>query len=210
MNERKTIESKDVKALPFRTSPRSHPTENIMHADDLFTAPQVAKICSTDLKTIHNWVNRGEIKSFRTPGRHLRFRRQDILDFLARYGYPVPDGFAPNKQRVIVVDSEDGTLRGLKRALARDFEVEAYGDHIDALLAIGKERPSLVAINIDGGAEALHMVEKLAADKDSLVVLAYAGGPALEEKALGAGAGEFVPVTDGKEVRRRIMALLGK
>ena len=30
-----------------------------MHADDLFTAPQVAKICSTDLKTIHNWVNRG-------------------------------------------------------------------------------------------------------------------------------------------------------
>jgi excisionase family DNA binding protein len=181
-----------------------------MHADDLFTAPQVAKICSTDLKTIHNWVNRGEIKSFRTPGRHLRFRRQDILDFLARYGYPVPDGFAPNKQRVIVVDSEEGTLRGLKRALARDFEVETYGDHIDALLAIGKERPSLVAINVEGGAEALRVVEKLVADKDSVAVLAYAGGPALEEKALAAGAGEFVPVTDGKEVRRRIMAMLGK
>ena len=35
---------------------------------DLFTASQIARFCQVDLKTIHNWVNRGEIKSFRTPG----------------------------------------------------------------------------------------------------------------------------------------------
>ena len=90
-----------------------------MNADDLFTAPQVAKICSTDLKTIHNWVNRGEIKSFRTPGRHLRFRRQDILDFLNRFGYPIPDGFSPSRKRVVLCEGSDATRRSLKRALDR-------------------------------------------------------------------------------------------
>ena len=57
---------------------------------ELFTASEVARFCQVDLKTIHNWADRGEIRHFRTPGRHLRFRRVDVLDFLRKYGYP-PD-----------------------------------------------------------------------------------------------------------------------
>jgi len=104
-----------------------------MHADDLFTAPQVAKICFTDLKTIHNWVNRGDIRSFRTPGRHLRFRRQDIIEFLVRFGYPVPEGFSPGRGRVVVIDRRETNLRSLKRALGKDLEVETFGEALAAL-----------------------------------------------------------------------------
>ena len=57
---------------------------------DLFTASQIARFCQVDLKTIHNWADRGQIRHFRTPGRHLRFRRPHVLDFLRKYGYP-PD-----------------------------------------------------------------------------------------------------------------------
>ena len=57
---------------------------------ELFTASEVARFCQVDLKTIHNWAERGEVRHFRTPGRHLRFRRVDVLDFLRKYGYP-PD-----------------------------------------------------------------------------------------------------------------------
>jgi excisionase family DNA binding protein len=60
-------------------------------ADELFSAPEVAKIISVDLKTIHNWVNRGSIKAFRTPGRHLRIRRGDVLSFMKEFGYPIPE-----------------------------------------------------------------------------------------------------------------------
>jgi hypothetical protein len=42
-----------------------------MSDDDLFTAPEVARFCKVDLKTIHNWVDRQQIEHFRTPGRHL-------------------------------------------------------------------------------------------------------------------------------------------
>lgn len=59
--------------------------------DTLFTAAQLAGFCQVDLKTIHNWVDRGKIAHFRTPGRHLRFRRADVLQFLQTTGYPIPE-----------------------------------------------------------------------------------------------------------------------
>src|SRR5207237_3914063 len=67
-------------------------------AKELFTASEVARFCQVDLKTIHNWADRGEIRHFRTPGRHLRFRRVDVLDFLRKYGYPV-SGNAGSRRR---------------------------------------------------------------------------------------------------------------
>lgn len=183
-----------------------------MNADDLFTAPQVARICSTDLKTIHNWVNRGEIKSFRTPGRHLRFRRQDILDFLTRFGYPIPDGFAPAKRRVVLVEEDDGSLRTMKRTLSRDYEVDAFSDHVDALLAIGQYQPHLVLINGDAirGDEIMHMVERLASKKEASAIAVYSTDLSREEQLRQAGATEFIPTNDSKEIRRRIFTLLGK
>lgn len=53
-------------------------------------ATQMAKWCDVDLKTIHNWVGKGQIPHFRTPGRHLRFKAEDARAFLAKYGYPIP------------------------------------------------------------------------------------------------------------------------
>jgi len=59
-------------------------------AKKLFTATDVAKLCEVDLKTIHNWADKGDIPHFRTPGRHLRFGRADVAVFLRKHGYPMP------------------------------------------------------------------------------------------------------------------------
>ncbi|MCP4606165.1 MAG: helix-turn-helix domain-containing protein [Proteobacteria bacterium] len=183
-----------------------------MNADDLFTAPQVARICSTDLKTIHNWVNRGEIKSFRTPGRHLRFRRQDILDFLTRFGYPIPDGFSPTKSRVVLIEEKDPSLKSIKRLLAREFEIEAFSDQIDALLAIGEQKPSLVLVSGDAGKgnDMMQLVERLSSKKDACPIAVYSTDMSREKDARTAGAIEFIPSIDGKEIRKRVYSILGK
>ena len=183
-----------------------------MNADDLFTAPQVAKICSTDLKTIHNWVNRGEIKSFRTPGRHLRFRRQDILDFLVRFGYPVPEGFSPTKQRVVILESNESSMRSLKRLMSREFEVEAFTDPVDATLSVGKNPPNLLLVNGESGKgnEVMHLVERLASKKDVCPIAVFSKNGARGNEALGAGAVEFIATADGKEIRQRVSAILNK
>lgn len=183
-----------------------------MNADDLFTAPQVAKICSTDLKTIHNWVNRGEIKSFRTPGRHLRFRRDDVLDFLARFGYPIPEGFAPTKQRIVIIENEEDSLKTLKRILSREYEVDGFSDNVDALLSIGQKSPNLVLVRDDSGNtdEIFHLIQRLSSQKNSCPVAVYGERQEREDAAKEAGALDYVPSVDGREIRRRLEAILAK
>lgn len=179
-----------------------------MKADDLFTAPQVAKICSTDLKTIHNWVNRGEIKSFRTPGRHLRFRREDIYEFLQKYGYPIPDGFSPARKRVILCEGKDAMRRSIKRTLSRDYEVEAFSDHVDALLAIGRQRPALLLVNGQNGTEITHLVQRLTSDKDASPVVVY--GTEKLDGNMDNDLVQFVASSESKDIRRSVMSLLDK
>ena len=175
-----------------------------MHSNDLFTAPQVAKICSVNLKTIHNWVERGEMKSFRTPGRHLRFRRQDVLEFLTRFGYPVPEGFAPAQRRIVIFADND-TVRPLKRSLSRDYEVAAFADQVEGLLSIGHQKPDLVLVNTDSGQESVHLVERLSSRKESLPVVGFGkalGGMSISDL-------EFIPSTEAREIRQRITSILG-
>ncbi len=61
-----------------------------MKAKALFTSSDVARFCDADVKTIHNWANAGKLAHFYTPGRHLRFRPEDVRQFLERQGFPVP------------------------------------------------------------------------------------------------------------------------
>ena len=180
-----------------------------MYADDLFTAPQVAKICSTDLKTIHNWVNRGEIKYFRTPGRHLRFRRGDILEFLNRFGYPVPVSFRATRPRVVVIDSVISSSKEITRALSSDVDLEVFQDHMDALLAIGKQAPSLVLVNGTCDPAMMHVVERIATSESRVPVAVYGGDGDIEKKSQKAGAAAWIMKIDDKLLRRRVVDLLG-
>ncbi len=180
-----------------------------MYADDLFTAPQVAKICSTDLKTIHNWVNRGEIKYFRTPGRHLRFRREDILEFLNKFGYPVPDNFRATRPRIVVIDSVESSSKEITRVLSEDVELEIFQDHMDALLAIGKQAPSLVLVNGTSDPAMMHVVERIATSESGVPVAVYGGGGDVERKSRKAGAAVWITEIDDKLLRRQVVDLLG-
>ncbi|MFO8072901.1 MAG: helix-turn-helix domain-containing protein [Polyangia bacterium] len=178
-----------------------------MSPDDLFTAPQVAKICSTDLKTIHNWVNRGEIRFFRTPGRHLRFRREDIVDFLQRFGYPVPEGFAPAPAAAVVIDGDDGRRRSLSRSLGKELSVMAFSDYVDALLAIGRERPALVMINGAEGPEVLRAAERIAQSESPPRIAVY-GEEKLPDSLSGNGAVQRIEGYDTRSIRRSVGEML--
>jgi excisionase family DNA binding protein len=58
--------------------------------EPLLVASDIARFCQVDLKTVHNWVDKGSIPFFRTPGRHLRFNPESVRTFLKTYGYPIP------------------------------------------------------------------------------------------------------------------------
>jgi excisionase family DNA binding protein len=100
----------------------------------LLSATQVARHCGVDLKTIHNWANKGKIPCHRTTGRHLRFRPLDVVSFLRAYELGLPESLRDARLHVLVVDPDAQTCAAVRRALGRRFEVVACGHVVDALL----------------------------------------------------------------------------
>lgn len=117
--------------------------------DDLFTAPEVARFCRVDLKTIHNWVDRDQIKHFRTPGRHLRFRRKDVYDFLKRFDYPVPQELQFSQPLVFVLTRDGASGANLRRQLAPATTVEVFEDVLDLLMRVGEQPPEALVVDSD-------------------------------------------------------------
>jgi hypothetical protein len=107
--------------------------------EPIFVASQVAHIWDVDLKTVHNWVERGDIEAFCTPGRHLRFRRRSLLHFLRRYNMAIPEELAPHRPRVMVVDADPRGAKKLAATLADLFEVVLHPDPVAALAEIGAQ-----------------------------------------------------------------------
>jgi len=163
---------------------------------ELFTASEVARFCHVDLKTIHNWVEKGEIRHFRTPGRHLRFRRVDILDFLHKYGYPVPEALRGSKPKVAVLDTDAAVLTAVRRALGRRFEVTVFADPFEALIGIGSARPDALVLDLAlPGVEPLRFLERLKAIDATAPIrmIVYSSQDQQRRAALEAGASDFVP-----------------
>jgi excisionase family DNA binding protein len=161
--------------------------------EKLLTASDLAALCEVDLKTIHNWVDRGRIPHFRTPGRHLRFRAADVAEFLRAWGYSVPRELARASARTILVVGTNETLALVHRALGEGGPpsgappassgqpVRLAGHPYDALIFAGSDPGDvyvvdikLIAPDIEPGAmfEALHRASPQA------ILVALADDPA--------------------------------
>lgn len=181
-------------------------------AKELFTASEVARFCQVDLKTIHNWADRGEIHHFRTPGRHLRFRRSDVLDFLRKYGYPVPEQLREGKPTIVVVDEDAAVLESTRRALAGPFQIVGFSEPVDALVAIGHDAPDVFVL--DAATERLDAVRCIARLRDleqsrHVRVVVYSARPELRQRTLDAGASAFVAKPDTERLADAIKSLVG-
>jgi len=181
-------------------------------AKDLFTASEVARFCQVDLKTIHNWADRGEIKHFRTPGRHLRFRRADVLDFLRRYGYPVPGALQDGRPSVMVLHQDDATRDEVVRGLGCDYDVDASADPLSTLVGLGAAAPDVLVVGTQvDGIDAARLVACLGThEATEHVRTIVCGGDGHDRKnALDAGASAFVRDDDLDTLEGVLGALLG-
>ena len=185
---------------------------NAQKPKNLFTASQIARFCQVDLKTIHNWAERDQIPHFRTPGRHLRFRRPHVLDFLRKYGYPIPDEL--DAERPLVALLVDGTeAKGKLRASLRSaFEVVDYPNPLAGLIQIGEQPPDAVVLAAKighlSGAEIIEALKQSRNTQHVRVVL-FASGEADKQAALEAGASAHVSASDLKGLRDTLEALMG-
>jgi excisionase family DNA binding protein len=179
---------------------------------ELFTASDVARFCQVDLKTIHNWADKGEIRHFRTPGRHLRFRRLDVLDFLRKYGYPIPEVLRMGKPKVVIIDEDPQVLAALRRTLSRRFDLTTFQDPFDALVAVGSLQPDALIFDVKmPGLDGIRCLERLRSIDTTAHIrcLVYSTHEEMKKNTTDAGAYDFIKKGEVAELRDSLERLMG-
>src|ERR1700679_3090817 len=116
--------------------------------EKLLTASDLATLCEVDLKTIHNWVDRGRIAHFRTPGRHLRFRAADVADFLRAWGYTVPRELSRASAKAVMVIGSKEQAAHVTRILGDAVPVRHAAHPYDALVFAGADPADVYVIDL--------------------------------------------------------------
>lgn len=179
---------------------------------DRFTATDVARFCGVDLKTIHNWANKGKLPHARTEGRHLRFRRIELVGFLRAYGIPIPSELRAARPRIVVADGEAASLLITKRALAKRFDVIACPTLALALVAIGAEDPDAAVIDLAlDGVDVTRCIPLLSDAETTrhIRIVAVGNDDARKEASLAAGASAFVRKSQSTKLRETLEELTG-
>lgn len=130
--------------LSTRTPPR--PRGSVVGAQVL------ADYCEVDLKTVHHWADRGKVAHFRTDGRHLRFRRNDVVRFLRAHGYPLPDALVRARPTVslaldpALLESAALSLDELAKRLGSRFSLRRHRSGVGAVAHLVAEAPDAVVL----------------------------------------------------------------
>lgn len=113
---------------------------------EVFTTFEAADICNANVSTIKNWIDRGELDAFKTPGGHHRIEQRELDAFLNRHGMPNP--FATRKRkRILLVHPDSKLQRGFEEELGEQHHCDQTDEAVDALLKIGQWKPDVAVVD---------------------------------------------------------------
>src|SRR5262245_42267433 len=92
---------------------------------DIYTTNEIDQLLSVDISTVAEWIDRGKLPAYRTPGGHRRVHKKDLLSFLHDYKMPVPV-MIQREKRVILVVEDDRDFRSLVRRTLDRPDVEIH------------------------------------------------------------------------------------
>jgi len=126
-----------------------------------FSSFQIGKLLSVSRQAVNQWIDKGYMASYRTPGGHRRVRRNDLMDFLRERNIPVPEPLlrkrspghdsAAVRHRIMIVDDDEDFLELMKHAFLdqmSDIEVSLFDNGFDALVAIGSQLPDMLVLDL--------------------------------------------------------------
>ncbi len=125
-----------------------------------FSSFQIGKMLDVSRQAVNQWIDKGYIKSYRTPGGHRRVKREDLLAFLKAREIPVPEILRAEAEgtpelgpspRIMLVDDDNEFLALLQNAIIDKLphaQVTRHNDGYDALMAIGANPPDLLMLDL--------------------------------------------------------------
>ncbi|MCL5270975.1 MAG: excisionase family DNA-binding protein [bacterium] len=121
-----------------------------------FSSFQIGKMLNVSRQAVNQWIDKGFIASYRTPGGHRRVSRADLLSFLHMRSIPVPEPLRafdegdPAAPTLMIVDDDVDFILLLKNALCTilpQARVLAFNHGYHALMAIGAGCPDLLLLD---------------------------------------------------------------
>jgi excisionase family DNA binding protein len=114
------------------------------HEPEWLTLGQAARYLGVAQSTIRKWSDNGRVRVYKTPGRHRRYRRDDLDAFLERSG--------PEARRgpVVLIVDDDERLREFVRV---NLELEGYtvheaGSADEGMRVLEEMQPDLVLLDV--------------------------------------------------------------
>src|SRR5215212_10269997 len=112
--------------------PRESPLQSTAGDPDWLTLGQAARYLGVAQSTIRKWSDTGRVRAFYTPGRHRRYRREDLDAFLESSGPAAIGG-----PLVLIVDDD-----------AQGYNVREAGNAEEGLRALEESQPDLVLLDV--------------------------------------------------------------
>jgi len=111
---------------------------------DWLTLGQAARYLGVAQSTIRKWSDSGRVRAFKTPGRHRRYRRDDLDAFLER---SLPD--ARSGPVVLIVDDDERLREYVRVNLEMEgYRVQEAGSAEEGMGVLDDLRPDLVLLDV--------------------------------------------------------------
>lgn len=117
---------------------------------DTLTTGQAAKLCDVSFQTVLRWIQRGEVKSYKLPGRgDNRICVSDFVEFLERHQMPIPEELRPSGPRALVVDDDPVAAVIISETLAQHgFATAIAYNGFSAGAQLATFHPDLVTLDL--------------------------------------------------------------
>ncbi|MBN8429276.1 helix-turn-helix domain-containing protein [Microbulbifer salipaludis] len=180
----------------------------------VLTTGEAARYCGVNFRTVIRWIERGQLKAYKLPGRgDHRICVEDFVGFLRDNAMPVPAELGSATRKVLLVSTAP-ELAGCRSLLQQaSVEVEIAGDSFSAGALLATSKPAMLVLDtsLEGlnGFQVLDCVRSRS-DFSALSVLVIApAGEVNPQRWLDAGADAVVAANcDRNELVGRINLLL--
>ena len=111
----------------------------------------VAEMLGVDPGSVANWIDKGALRAYRTPGGHRRVAIEDLVGFLHDHNMPVPSELLDTPVRVVVVDDEPDMTEMIARAVRAahpEYEVTQANDGFQAGTVVATLKPDVVVLDL--------------------------------------------------------------
>jgi excisionase family DNA binding protein len=164
------------------------------------TTGQAARYCYVSQPTIVNWIKKGKLKAYATPGGHYRILLADFLSFLKAYDIPIDPALKVSSRPQVLIVGDGLQAARLAQTLQRGngrFDVALASTDHEASAQVVRLSPDAVVLDMTSAAldcPALCRWLRDSPEGHPISILAV-GGPEYEETARAAGVDAYLSIT---------------